>query len=149
MLCNLAAAEIVMPLGSLPPSESLPKIEQLMIDRWKFDVSAEAFLMRVVKTTSEPVLMFCASPVESRRERLYYRINYSIGSKSAPSALSTGTSIPLESAVNTCTAIGQTVHATESRALPQRSILLLTSNSRAGLLQAQKRNGSGRFISLL
>src|SRR5450432_4253917 len=50
MLCNLAAAEFVMPLGSLPPSEGLPKIEQS--DRRKFDVSAEAFLIRVVKMTA-------------------------------------------------------------------------------------------------
>jgi Zn-dependent peptidase ImmA (M78 family) len=64
MLCNLAAAEFVMPLGSLPPSSHLPKIEPLMSDRRRFDVSAEAFLMRVVKTTAEPALMFCASPVE-------------------------------------------------------------------------------------
>jgi hypothetical protein len=35
-----------------------------MSDRRRFDVSAEAFLMRVVKTTAEPALMFCASPVE-------------------------------------------------------------------------------------
>ena len=53
-----------MPLGSLPASDSLPRIEQLITDRRKFDVSAEAFLMRVVKTTAEPALMFCASPVD-------------------------------------------------------------------------------------
>ena len=49
MLCNLAAAEFVMPLGSLPSSSQLPKLEQLLVDRRKFDVSTEAFLLRVVK----------------------------------------------------------------------------------------------------
>jgi O-acetyl-ADP-ribose deacetylase (regulator of RNase III) len=114
MLCNLAAAEFVMPLGSLPPSDELPKIEQLMIDRRKFDVSAEAFLMRVVKTTSEPALMFCASPIESAGARPSYRIDYSVGSKSAPTVIPSGVPIPSDSIVYTCTAIGQTNHAAES-----------------------------------
>ena len=111
MLCNLAAAEFVMPLGSLPQSDELPTIEQLMIDRRKFDVSAEAFLIRVVKTTSEPALMFCASPLESADARPSYRIDYSVGSKSAPTLLRTGVLIPNDSVVYTCTAIGQSNHA--------------------------------------
>ena len=114
MLCNIAAAEFVMPLGSLPPSEHLPKIEQLMLDRRKFDVSAEAFLMRVVKTTTEPVLMFCASPIEREGSRPQYRVDYSVGSRSAPLIIGAGTSIPPNSAVYSCTAIGQTNHTSES-----------------------------------
>jgi O-acetyl-ADP-ribose deacetylase (regulator of RNase III) len=86
-----------------------------MIDRRKFDVSAEAFLMRVVKTTSEPALMFCASPIESAGgARPSYRIDYSVGSKSAPAVIPSGVLIPSNSVVYTCTAIGQTNHATES-----------------------------------
>ena len=114
MLCNLAAAEFVMPLGSLPPSSHLPKLEELMADRRKFDVSAEAFLLRVVKTTAEPVLMFCASPIETAGARASYRIDYSVGSKSAPAVTGAGISIPTDSIVYSCTAIGQTNHAAES-----------------------------------
>lgn len=114
MLCNLAAAEFVMPIGSLPPSDQLPRIEQLMTDRRKFDVSAEAFLIRVIKTTAEPALMFCASPVESAGMRPSYRIDYSVGSKSAPAVIGSGISIPSDSIVYTCTAIGQTNHSTET-----------------------------------
>jgi O-acetyl-ADP-ribose deacetylase (regulator of RNase III) len=114
MLCNLAAAEFVMPLGSLPPSNSLPEIEQLMADRRTFDVSAEAFLMRVVKTTAEPALMFCASPVNGSDSKLTYRVDYSVGSKSAPSTVPAGTVIPDDSIVYSCTAIGQTNHAQET-----------------------------------
>jgi hypothetical protein len=114
MLCNLAASEFVMPLGSLPPSKHLPKIEQLMSDRRRFDVSAEAFLMRVVKTTAEPALMFCASPVEREGLRPHYRNDYSVASKSAPVVIAPGTSIPEQSIVYSCTAIGQTNHAMES-----------------------------------
>ena len=114
MLCNLAAAEFVMPLGSLPPSDRIPRLEQLMADRRKFDVSAEAFLIRVVKTTAEPALMFCASPVESTGVRPTYRIDYSVGSKSAPAVIGAGISVPGDSIVYSCTAIGQTNHAVET-----------------------------------
>jgi O-acetyl-ADP-ribose deacetylase (regulator of RNase III) len=114
MLCNLAAAEFVMPVGSLPPNDRLPKIEQLMSDRRKFDVSAEAFLMRVVKTTAEPALMFCSSPVERENLRPHYRIDYSVCSKSAPTVIGPGAPIPSDSVIYGCTAIGQTDHATES-----------------------------------
>ena len=113
MLCNLAAAEFVMPLGSLPASDSLPRIEQLITDRRKFDVSAEAFLMRVVKTTAEPALMFCASPVDGSDGKPAYRVDYSVGSKSAPAVIPAGTPIPDSSIVYACTAIGQTNHAQE------------------------------------
>jgi O-acetyl-ADP-ribose deacetylase (regulator of RNase III) len=114
MLCNLAAAEFVMPLGSLPPSERLPKIEQLMIDRRKLDVSAEAFLMRVVKTTAEPAIMFCASHVDAEGSRPRYRVDYTVGSKSAPLVIGAGRPIPDGSIVYGCTAIGQTSGAAES-----------------------------------
>ncbi len=114
MLCNLAAAEFVMPLGSLSPSDHLPKIEQLMVERRKFDVSAEAFLVRVAKTTSEPALMFCASATQDAGGRPSYRVDYSLGSKSAPTVIAAGIFIPSDSIVYTCTAIGHTNHAAES-----------------------------------
>jgi O-acetyl-ADP-ribose deacetylase (regulator of RNase III) len=114
MLCNLAAAEFVMPIGSLPPTDQLPKIEELMCERRNFDVSAEAFLIRVVKTTTEPALMFCASPIESQGSKLRYRVDYSVGPKSASTVLAAGMIIPSDSIVYSCTAIGQTNCATEA-----------------------------------
>ena len=45
LLCNLAASEFVMPMGSLPTNVCVPSIEELMVERRKFDVSAEAFLI--------------------------------------------------------------------------------------------------------
>jgi O-acetyl-ADP-ribose deacetylase (regulator of RNase III) len=84
-----------------------------MCDRRKFDVSAEAFLIRVMKTTTEPALMFCASAIESQGSKLTYRVDYSIGSRSAPAVLTAGMNIPDDSIVYSCTAIGQTNRATE------------------------------------
>jgi hypothetical protein len=68
----------------------------------------------MVKSTMEPATMFCASPVETEGGGCLYRVNYSVGSKSAPAVLAAGTEIPSDSVVYTCTAIGQTNHASES-----------------------------------
>ena len=113
MLCNLAAAEFVMPAGSLPPTDLLPKIEELMTERRRFDVSTEAFLIRIVKATMEPVEMFCASPAENSDDKPSYRLDYSVNSKSAPAILAARMAIPADSIVYSCTAIGQTNRACE------------------------------------
>ncbi|OYW62135.1 MAG: hypothetical protein B7Z31_01715 [Rhodobacterales bacterium 12-65-15] len=42
MLCNLAASEFVLPIGSLPSTSKIPPIEDLMRRRREYDVSAEA-----------------------------------------------------------------------------------------------------------
>jgi len=73
MLCNLAAAEFVMPMGSLPPRDRLLRIEELIKECRRFDVSIEAFLIRVTKVTNEPVIMFCASPMTGPHGRTTYR----------------------------------------------------------------------------
>jgi hypothetical protein len=85
-----------------------------MSDRRKFDVSAEAFLIRVAKTTAEPAIMFSASPAEQEGSRPRYHIDYGIASKSTPGTVAAGTSIPNDSIVYGCTAIGQTGHSSES-----------------------------------
>lgn len=112
VLCNLAASEFVMPLGSISAREKLGSIEELMVERRKFDVSAEAFLIRVTKITSEPVAMFCASPVSNLTGGKLYRVDYSISSASAPQAIS-GFHVPENSVVHSCSAIGFTGRGTE------------------------------------
>lgn len=107
MLCNLAAAEFVMPMGSMPSSERLPTIEELMTKRKEFDVSAEAFLIRTTKMTTEPVVMFCASAI-LEKEPIRYRVDYTVPSKSAPDFKLASTLVPLGSAVHSCSAIGYT-----------------------------------------
>jgi O-acetyl-ADP-ribose deacetylase (regulator of RNase III) len=108
MLCNIAAAEFVMPIGSLNASDRCPSIEELMVTRRKFDVSAEAFLIRVAKTTNEPIVMFSASPVSDQGGLKAYRIDYTVGSKTAPVLRIAGRTIPKVSVVYSCTAIGYT-----------------------------------------
>lgn len=107
MLCNLAAAEFIMPLGSLPFGEALPPIEMLMTQRRKFDVSAEAFLLRATKVTSEPVLAFCASPQQSEGN-IAYRVDYVVAAPSCESKARSGVLLSAEGAIGECTAVGHT-----------------------------------------
>jgi Zn-dependent peptidase ImmA (M78 family) len=94
MLCNLAAAEFVMPMGSLPPREELPRIEELIKECRRFDVSVEAFLIRVTKVTNQPIIMFCASATIGLTEATTYRIDYTVPSSTAPSFYLAGRAIP-------------------------------------------------------
>jgi O-acetyl-ADP-ribose deacetylase (regulator of RNase III) len=114
MLCNLAAAEFVMPIGSLPPREFLPRIEELIKECRRFDVSVEAFLIRVTKVTNEPIIMFCASPTVRTKGRPDYRVDYAVPSSTAPNLYVVGRVIPEESAVYGCTAIGYSDNAIEN-----------------------------------
>jgi O-acetyl-ADP-ribose deacetylase (regulator of RNase III) len=113
VLCNLAASEFVMPLGSISARASLGSLEELMVERRKFDVSAEAFLIRATKIASEPVVMFCASPIAGPTGERSYRVDYSISSASAPQVPIFGFQVPKRSIVNSCSAIGFTGRGTE------------------------------------
>ncbi len=113
LLCNLAASEFVMPFGSLPAKETVPAIEELMVERRNFDVSAEAFLIRVAKTSIQPLVMFCASPVSEDQSERYYRIDYFVPSLTAPKISIMGRTVPDNSVIHRCTAIGYTDRAHE------------------------------------
>jgi Zn-dependent peptidase ImmA (M78 family)/O-acetyl-ADP-ribose deacetylase (regulator of RNase III) len=113
VLCNLAASEFVMPIGSISAREKLVSLEDLMIERRSFDVSAEAFLIRVTKIANEPVVMFCASTDSKAPDGKTYRVDYSVTSASAPHVLISGFHVPKDSIVNSCSAIGFTNRGTE------------------------------------
>ena len=113
MLCNIAASELVMPMGSLVPLEPIPPIETLMQKRREFDVSAEAFLIRLAKISTYPIGMFVASPRTGESQQRQYNVNYFISSPTAPHTNIAGIVIPRDSAVYQCTAIGYTDCGTE------------------------------------
>ena len=116
-LCNLAASEFVLPIGSLPATTLVPDIEKLMEQRRKYDVSAEAFLIRLAKISDQPIGVFFASPHVSSAGERSYTIDYSIGSPTAPNMSLSGMAIPRDSIVQDCTAIGYTDAAIENWAL--------------------------------
>ena len=62
LLCNVGAAEITMPVGSFPSAASaVVTIEEMMKLRKKYQVSAEAILIRLVKLASSRVACFSAT----------------------------------------------------------------------------------------
>ncbi|WP_417837182.1 ImmA/IrrE family metallo-endopeptidase [Thalassospira tepidiphila] len=108
MLCNLAAAEFVIPVVSFGFSDFVPSIEELMVERRKYDVSAEAFLIRLVQTSNLALGVFCASPFEDDDGGWRYRVNYFIPSPVAPLQRLDKQEVPKNSALYGCTAIGYT-----------------------------------------
>jgi Zn-dependent peptidase ImmA (M78 family)/O-acetyl-ADP-ribose deacetylase (regulator of RNase III) len=114
MLCNIAASEFVLPIGSLPAAIEVVSIEELMRERRRYDVSTEAFLTRLAKVAETAVSVFFASPIEGEEKARRYRIDYAIPSPLAPSVPVEGITLPAGSAVHHCTAIGHTDRAFES-----------------------------------
>jgi O-acetyl-ADP-ribose deacetylase (regulator of RNase III) len=114
-LCNIAAAELLMPAGSLgafPPEER--HIESLIALRKKFAVSIEALLIRLTRSVPElPCATFCASRIERGPTAGRYRVDYIIGSSAWNHAIQRGQTLPHNTAVAECIAIGHTASAVE------------------------------------
>ena len=113
MLCNLAASEFVLPIGSLTAASEVPPIEDLMHKCRDFDVSVEAFLVRLAKVSTKPIGVFFASPVITEKKIRSYRVDYYVASPTASRVRMSRVRVPDDSVIRTCTAIGHTNRATE------------------------------------
>lgn len=114
MLCNIGAAEILMPLGSFPHDVARAEsIESVMEIRKQFDVSTEAILIRLAKISPTPLLVFAASRV-GEGEKSKYRIDYSIPSVHWQGGRIDGLKLSNSEAFSQCVAIGTTANARES-----------------------------------
>ena len=81
MLCNIGAAEMLMPVGVFPTgADSTTSIEDVMHLHKKFQVSAKAVLIRFAKLASSPMACFAASRLPEGGLSAY-RIDYCIASK--------------------------------------------------------------------
>lgn len=105
VLCNIGAAELLMPAGSFTQlaNERL-SIQRVMDVRKVFDVSVEACLIRLVKLARKPCAAFCASVHEGGR----YRVDYVITAMGWGCHVPVGFSLPKESVVSEASAIGFT-----------------------------------------
>lgn len=111
MLCNIGAAEILMPLGSfLSVPDAPPDINDLMDLRAELGVSTEALLLRFAHLSRLPVAMFCASKSNSGR----YVVDYMVGSEFWSGPNLKGMVVAHDSCLTECTAIGFTAKANES-----------------------------------
>ena len=108
-LCNVAAAELLMPLGSFPKlrEESLT-MERLVGLRRSYAVSMEALLIRAGRLSDAPLAVFAASCVEHGASPHDYRVEYFIPSSSWTERSQIGTMLDANSVPAQCTAIGFT-----------------------------------------
>jgi O-acetyl-ADP-ribose deacetylase (regulator of RNase III) len=113
VLCNVGAAEILMPVGSFKLDETSPlSIDTVIALQRKFSVSTEAVLLRIAKLTGHQCFIFVAHR-ENTVESIQYRIDYAVSSRSWPLGLTTGFRLPANTIAAECTAIGFTAKAEE------------------------------------
>ena len=113
-LCNVAASELLMPLGSFPNlREESMTIERLVELRRIYAVSMEALLIRAVRLSDAPVMVFAASRMEVGKHQGGYRVEYTIPSHTLAASLPRGTIVPDNSALGQCTGIGFTAMCEE------------------------------------
>lgn len=114
MLCNIAAAEFLMPIGGFPELDKVDlSIDAILRQRKRYEVSAEAVLLRAVRLTKIPLSVFCVSMIESPTQSSSYKVDYSVNSMSLKENILRGSFLPRDSVVKQCTAIGFTAKGRE------------------------------------
>jgi hypothetical protein len=123
LLCNVAAAELLMPIGTFEEVRQEPgSVDRLMALRKKYDVSTEAMFLRVVRLTEQPCMVFAAARTEDT-PGAPYRIDYAMPSRTWRRRLPSGTVIESTSVLSECTAVGYTATGTEKwKGLPLNQI---------------------------
>lgn len=110
MLCNVGAAELLIPIASvLPLQDKRVSIDELLDLRKTYHVSTEAVFIRLAKISSASCAAFCASRVQVGTHAGSYRLDYVIPSRTWSDTLKSGTLVSAESPVAQCVAIGFTV----------------------------------------
>lgn len=111
VLCNIGAAELLMPLGSFSnlAGQTL-SIENVLKLRKEFDVSVEACMIRLVKLSRQPVAAFCASAHGEGK----YKIDYVIPAAGWEPPVNVGATVPADSVVRDVSAIGYTAVGNET-----------------------------------
>lgn len=109
LLCNLIAAELLMPEDAVAGLVNIdPDIDFIMEHRRRFDVSTEALLRRLTTTTSRPLTLVAASRIRDSPDAAF-QVDYVVKSSSSALDLPRGTLLPGDSVLGGCVAVGQTV----------------------------------------
>lgn len=113
LLCNLSAAEILMPIGpSFDQGKFTLTLDKVIEIRNEFEVSTEAALLRLGKLTLKPITVF-ASSKEKDEKNADYRIDYTINSPTSSVNLIPGMRVSSKSILSECIAIGYTAKGKE------------------------------------
>ena len=112
MLCNLGAAELLMPTGSLADlQDKAVSMREVLELRKKFEVSTESVLLRLIRVTRQPCVMFVASRGSSPNAR--YSVDYSMISRATSIRLANNALLPKHTVASACTAVGYSAAADE------------------------------------
>jgi O-acetyl-ADP-ribose deacetylase (regulator of RNase III) len=115
MLCNIGAAEFLMPAGSL--ERHLAKeasIDRVLAMRSQYEVSTEAILIRLAQMSEKPCGAFAASKVEGGIHAGAYRLDYLISGHSWRGSTQIGALLLRPLIVDQCTAIGYTAKGNDA-----------------------------------
>jgi O-acetyl-ADP-ribose deacetylase (regulator of RNase III) len=105
VLCNIGAAELLMPAGSFTQlADERLCIQKVMDIRKTFDVSVEACLIRLIKLARTPCAAFCASAHQDGK----YKVDYVIPALGWECPVPVGLQLPEGSVVGEASAIGFT-----------------------------------------
>lgn len=109
LLCNVAAAELLMPTEAVAGIVDIDTdIDFIMAQRRRFDVSTEAMLRRLASATSKPLAVVATSRVVDRGNAAL-RVEYVVNSRIFALPTARGHVMPADTVLGTCTAVGQTV----------------------------------------
>lgn len=110
VLCNIGAAELLMPSGSFTQlADQHLSIQKVMDIRKEYDVSVEACLIRLIKLARTPCAAFCASAHQDGG----YKVDYVIPAMGYNCPIKVGQRVPKDSAVAEANAIGFSAVGTE------------------------------------
>lgn len=113
LLCNIAAAEILMPAGPSFDQENIAVTIDNIIEVGKqFGVSFESALLKLGRSTTQPITIFAAAR-ERDDKNVDFRIDYAANSPTSSVNLRAGMRIPSASVLSECTAVGFTAKKRE------------------------------------
>ncbi len=112
LLCNIAAAEFLMPVGNEIDSRTPINIDNILRLQKEFDVSTEAISIRLAKITNEPCTIFAAARILDEESATSYRTDYSIRSRASKLELLRGIEFQ-NTILSQCTAVGYTAKGKE------------------------------------
>ena len=113
LLCNIGAAELLMPTGYTKLEDEGIDIDNLLRLRSEFDVSTEAILLRIAKLTNTSCAMFAAARVGGSGGFPRFRIDYSVPSRTWDVGIPSSFRVESSSVLSECTVIGFTTKGTE------------------------------------
>jgi O-acetyl-ADP-ribose deacetylase (regulator of RNase III) len=115
MLCNLAAAEFLLPVGSIQEdlSNFRLSIETALKLRLKYEASVEAVLLRLAGLSSSQCAIFAAVADESGKSEPRYRFEYVKAVQNWDVGVRRGDLLPSNTAAKECVAIGFTASSQE------------------------------------